>query len=133
MKLLWLLLFRTESIWVVWIHQNVIKNESIWEMKEKRKHTWLFKKIMRLRDVIHPWIIILPGNGRKSRFWYDSWTPFGPLLSFIGEKGPRLTGVALSAIVASVWHSGGWTLKPARSPRIEELLDHLTTISLSDT
>lgn len=35
LKLVWLLLFRTDSIWVAWIHQNVIKDCSFWEMKEK--------------------------------------------------------------------------------------------------
>lgn len=51
-KLLWFLLFRTESIWVAWIHQNFIKDESIWEMKEKQKHTWIFKELLRLREVV---------------------------------------------------------------------------------
>lgn len=34
-KLLWLLLFKTDSIWVAWIQDNVIKDESIWEIKPR--------------------------------------------------------------------------------------------------
>lgn len=130
---MWLLLFRAESIWVAWIHLNVIKDKNIWEIKEKQKHTWLFKEIMRLRDVVQQWVITLPGNGRRCRFWYDSWTPFEPLITFIGPLGPRQTGIQLSANVAYAWHRGGWHLWLARSPEVEQLMVNLTTISLTDS
>lgn len=43
------------------------------------------------------WVRIVPGHERNCRFWYDPWTPFGPLISFIGEHGPRRTGINISA------------------------------------
>lgn len=42
------ILFKTDSIWVEWMHQNVIKDSTIWEIKEKQSHTWVFKQILRL-------------------------------------------------------------------------------------
>lgn len=123
-KLLWLLLFKTESIWMAWIYQNVIKDNNI---KEKQSHTCIFKQILRLRDVTMQWVKIIPGVGSKCRFWTDPWTPFGPLFSFIGSNGTRLTGISLDATVGAFWYNNGWILPPARSPRIEELLYyHLT-------
>lgn len=46
--------------------------------------------------------------------------------------GPRQTGVQLTATMASAWQHGGWHLKHARSHEVEQLLVHLTTVSLSD-
>lgn len=66
-KLLWLLIFRTESIWVAWIHHNVIKETNIWDIKEKQSHTWVFKKLLRLRDTSMQWIRIVHGNGKNCR------------------------------------------------------------------
>lgn len=132
LKLLWLLLFRTESIWIAWIHQNVIKDESLWEIKEKQNHTWIFKQILVLREAMQNQVRVIPGHGRNIRFWLDPWTPFGPLIKFIGEQGPRLTGINIRASVASLWTRDSWRLPPARSPMMEQLLTYLTSVSLSD-
>lgn len=132
-KLLWLLLFRMESVWVAWIHQNVIKDESIWQMKPKQSHTWLFKQILAIRQTAIQWAIIDPGNGIDVSFWFYLWTKYGQLISFIGPLGPRQTGIPLSTTVAELWRNDSWTFQSARSNRMEELLTHLTTINLSDT
>ncbi|CAH2035799.1 unnamed protein product [Thlaspi arvense] len=133
LKLLWLLLFRTESIWVNWIHQSVIKDKSIWDLKEKQSHTWLFKKLLRLRDTMLMWVRIKPGDGRTTMFWSDPWTPFGPLIKFIGPMGPRLLGISRDAIVASIWRANCWHLVPARSQSIEELHCYMTLITFNSS
>lgn len=51
LKLLWLLLFRTESIWVAWIHQNVIQNKKNWAIKQNEAQTWIFKQILKQKIV----------------------------------------------------------------------------------
>lgn len=101
-------------------------------MKEKQKHTWIFKQLLRLRQTVQQWVRIIPGNGRNCRFWLDLWTPFGPLIMFIGDNGPRETGINITASLASLWRQENWRLPPARSPRMEQLLIHLTTVALSD-
>ncbi|XP_013613644.1 PREDICTED: uncharacterized protein LOC106319794 [Brassica oleracea var. oleracea] len=132
-KLLWLLLFKTESIWVAWIHQNVIKDDSIWQMKPKQQHTWIFKQILAQRQTSIQWVQIDPGNGVDVNFWFDPWTKFGRLIKFLGPMGPRLTGIPLTTAVAELWRDGAWALRSARSHQMEELLIYLTTISLSDS
>lgn len=132
-KLLWLLLFRTESVWVAWIHQNVIKDESIWQMKPKQTHTWLFKQILAVGQIAIQWTLIDPGNGDDLNFWYDPWTKYGQLINFIGPLGPRQTGIPISSTVSELWRNGTWALQSSRSNRMEELLTHLTTINLYDS
>lgn len=90
LKLLWFLLFKADSIWVAWIHQNVIKDSSIWDLKEKQSHTWVFKQLLRLQPHIMQWVQVLPGNGLNCRFWSDPWTSFGPLIEYIGPTRDRL-------------------------------------------
>lgn len=126
-----MLLFKTESIWVAWIHQNVIKNMDIWLLKEQQSHTWIFKNILRLRDLVVNWIRIIPGNGSRCKFWTSPWSPFGQLISYLGNSGPRTTGIPITATLASLWINNSWALPSARSNKMEEVLTHLTTISLS--
>lgn len=91
-KLLWLLLFRKESVWVAWIQDNVIKDESIWEIKPRQSHTWIFKRILAERETVLKWIRISPGNGSDVKFWLDPWTQYGRLITFIGAQGPPSHG-----------------------------------------
>lgn len=132
-KLLWFLVFRLESVWSSWMRDNVIKDESLWHMKPRQSHTWLFKQLLSERQTAIQWLHIEPGDGTDVSFWSDPWTKFGQLIKFLGQNGPRLTGIPLHSSVADVWRDGGWTIHAARSQEIEELLTYLTTISLSDT
>ncbi|KAH0852316.1 hypothetical protein HID58_090877 [Brassica napus] len=59
-------------------------------------------------------------------------TPFGQLISFIGPQGPRQSGIPLASTVTDLWINGEWSFRHARSPQMEELLIHLTTVRLTD-
>lgn len=131
-KLLWLLLFRPESVWTAWMQDNVIKDESFWMLKPRQNHTWIFKKILEERQTVIKWIRIEPGNGSNINFWLDPWTQFGQLISFIGPQGPRQSGIPLASTVTDLWINGEWSFRHARSPQMEELLIHLTTVRLTD-
>lgn len=54
-------------------------------------------------------------NGSKTNIWFDSWTPFGPLLKFIGIDGPRSLRLPLNAVVADACTIDGWRLPSPRS------------------
>ena len=127
-KLLWMLFFKNDSVWVAWIQDNVIKDESFWSLKPRQNHTWIFKQILAERQTAIQWLQIDPGNGNNVSFWNDPWTwsRFGKLTSFIGQNGPRQTGIPLSSSVADVWRDGVWIMQSARSPEMEELLIYLT-------
>lgn len=115
----------------MWIQDNVIKDESIWEMKPRQNHTWLFKKILGERETILQWIRMSPGDCTNVKFWLDPWTKFGQLITFFGRNGPRQTRISLFSTVAELWTNGEWCFRPARSQQMEELQSYLTTILLS--
>lgn len=114
-KLLWMLFFRTESVWVASIHQNVIQDKDFWSMKESQSHTWLFKQILRQREIVLNWLRIIPVEGNSINFWTLPWTPYGQLIRHVGPNGPRQSGIPLLSSLASLRNGESWTLAPARS------------------
>ena len=69
-------------------------------------------------------------SGTKLSFWYDVWTPFGQLISFIGPTGPRALRVPLLATVSEACNSEGWLIAHPRSQEALDIQIHLTTIAL---
>ncbi|KAG2325067.1 hypothetical protein Bca52824_007795 [Brassica carinata] len=128
-----MLFFKKESVWVAWIHQNVIKDKNFWELKEHQSHTWLFKKLLRLRDKATEWLRVLPGNGSSCSFWLTPWSPYGQLLSYFGSGRRRQSGIPLNATLASLWNGDAWSISPARSPQMEQVQIHLSTVILPDS
>lgn len=86
--------------------------------------------ILGLRKLAERFLFSVVGNGSSTSFWFDVWTPQGPLLSFLGESGPRSLCIPLSAKVADACSGVGWKLPPPRSDQALALHTHLTTISL---
>lgn len=88
LKLIWLLFFRSGSIWVAWFKREVLSSNlsNFWILKEKQKYSWMVNRQIRLRDRIYPWIILKVGNGRTCRFWNDNWSPFGNLRTFLNVR-----------------------------------------------
>lgn len=68
------------------------------------------------------------GNGRRTSFWFDTWTPFGQLISFLGETGPSLLRVPIRASVANASDGRRWKLASPRSDDALTLIAHLTTV-----
>lgn len=66
----------------------------------------------------------------SARFWYDNWSPFGQLDSYLKPATSRL-GISKNATVSSLYQGGNWLLPPARSETQLNLQIHLTTTVLT--
>ncbi|KAL0896691.1 hypothetical protein Bca101_080652 [Brassica carinata] len=55
------------------------------------------------------------GSGYTASFWQDNWTSVGPLIEVVGERGPQVTGLSISAHVVDALSSDGWWLDRSRS------------------
>lgn len=84
-------------------------------MKESQSHTWLFKQILRQREIVLNWLRIIPVEGNSINFWTLPWTPYGQLIRHVGPNGPRQSGIPLLSSLASLRNGESWTLAPARS------------------
>lgn len=83
-----------------------------------------------LRPLAKRFVTVRIGNGRDTSFWFDKWTPFGPLITMFGPRGPRDIAFPIQSRVSHAANHEGWKLRPARSPEAESLQIYLTSISL---
>lgn len=89
----------------------------------------MFRRLLKLRSKAIDFIRISISRGEDTYFWWDPWTPFGSLYSYLGQDGPTRLGVPLFALVSDVWNGNSWSLPEARTNRQLELLSFITTIS----
>ncbi|CAA7019532.1 unnamed protein product [Microthlaspi erraticum] len=129
MKLIWLLFFQADSIWVAWIRRRYLSKSSFWALNDRNpSFSWMFRKILKLRSKAFQFLSIKIGRGESTFFWWDPWTPFGSLHAFLGDDGPSRLGIPLTATVSDLWCGSGWSLPPARTER--QVLLHTYLLSL---
>lgn len=133
LKLVWLLFFRPDSIWVCWFKEVILKGElsNYWSIKTSSFYSWMVKILIKARDHVYPFSKRKLGNGESTNFWRDNWSPFGNLYTHLNARSSRL-GISETATVASLHYNGCWLLPPARTENQVALQVHLTTINLSE-
>lgn len=134
LRLLWLLFFRPDSVWVQWFKEVILKGSvhNYWTTTPKQSYSWLVNKLLKLKQVVFPLIKLRLQNGETARFWSDNWTPFDDLHTHLSGTNSRL-GIPLHATVASLYGNGTWSLPPARSEAQIELYVYLTTVELNSS
>lgn len=133
-KLVWLLFFRTGSIWVSWFVKNILRKckSNFWTLKEKQSHSHSVKKLLRVRELAYRWINVEVGNGRNTRFWTDNWSPFGRLNLFLNLRSSTL-GTRPNSMISDLCNDGVWSLPSPRSEDQLALHAYLTTVTLTDS
>ncbi|XP_056844021.1 uncharacterized protein LOC130496191 [Raphanus sativus] len=133
MRLIWMLFFRPDSVWVSWFKEVILKGSehNYWTTKPSNSFSWLANKLLKMKNVVYPLICLRLQNGESARFWFDNWSPFGCLYDYLQGATSRL-GIPLHATVSSLLRNGVWLLPPARSDNQLQLLSFLTTVNLND-
>ncbi|XP_013601198.1 PREDICTED: uncharacterized protein LOC106308597 [Brassica oleracea var. oleracea] len=103
---------------------------SFWSIDEDKQTSPTLRSLLRLRPLAAQFIRTRVGSGSATSFWWDHWTPLGPLIRVLGQTGPRDLMIPLSARVCDACNDTGWLLRGARSDAALELQTHLTTIHL---
>lgn len=132
LKLIWLLFFRPDSVWVCWFKEIVLKGSlsNYWLVNTSSTNSWLANKLIKSCDLLFPLIKRKLGNGLSTRFWYDNWSPFGNLNNYLNASTRRM-GIPNEATVSSLFSVDHWLLPPARTENQLALQIHLTTVNLS--
>ncbi|KAL1222313.1 putative ribonuclease H protein [Cardamine amara subsp. amara] len=121
LRLLWLLISGTGSLWVAWNREHMLKRTSIWAVEIQTNSSSMWKYIMALQPLAKTLVTCDIGDGLSTSFWLDNWTPHGPLHDFLGPDGPRKMGILISGTVAQATSSRGWRL-PSPRTRSQQLL-----------
>ncbi|KAL0293595.1 UNVERIFIED_CONTAM: hypothetical protein Sradi_6927900 [Sesamum radiatum] len=134
LKQLWRILQNDgSSIWVDWIQQNRLRHSTIWTFN-RSTGSWCWKKLLKLRPILHRGVHYKVGDGSFFSLWQDPWHERGPLcLSF--PRGIEVTGLPLSSTLSSVLQRNQWCWPAATDSDIVEIISMLppTTPSAVDT
>ena len=99
LKLLWRIM-STNSLCVRWIEVYLIRKGSIWSIKyTSQLESWIWKKILKSREMAKLFYKVEVRNGKKASFWYDKWSPLGCLLELLGTGGYIKMGILANAKV----------------------------------
>ncbi|CAA7053052.1 unnamed protein product [Microthlaspi erraticum] len=111
------------SLWVRWIKIKVHSLEMLrfGQFQETRpKGSWVWRKLLKYsRDIAKRFYKVEINNGRHTYFWFDNWSPIGPLFSVTGPRGFIDMGITAHATVADAL---------SRTRRRNHRADHLRRI-----
>lgn len=103
LKLIWRLLSARNSLWVQWVHKNLIRQGTLWTVKANMSSgSWMWKKILKYRDKAQVFFKLDVKSGRLTSFWHDLWSPMGKFFDHLGSRGIIDMGIANHASVATV-------------------------------
>lgn len=133
LRFVWILFSGQSSLWAQWHKFHNIKNNSFWELTESSRDSWTWKEILRLRPVAEQFVKAVVGSGDLVSFWFDSWTPLGPLIKCLGPTGPRQLRLPLKAKVKDACNGSAWSIPSPRSDAALSLHTFLTTVQAPST
>lgn len=100
LKIIWRMLIG-DSLWGRWIKSNLLKKKCFWEVKDDTQAGfWMWRKIIKIRDIVKNFYKKEVGNGCNTSFWYDNWSSEGVLVDTLGTRGPIVLGIRNEATVA---------------------------------
>lgn len=103
LKLIWRISSARESLWVKWIHCYLIRKGSFWSVNGSTNFgSWVWRKLLKHRDLAKQFIKKEIGNGSHTSFWYDNWSKHGCLKDALGDRGLIDLGITDNALVSEV-------------------------------
>ncbi|XP_071694395.1 uncharacterized protein [Rutidosis leptorrhynchoides] len=76
---IWNIITCKQTLWVKWIHTYRLQNHNFWVVDNVASGSWVWRKILSIRQLVRHLIVHVVGNGSNTSAWFDSWTDFGPL------------------------------------------------------
>ena len=85
MKHIWSLFTNAGSLWVAWIHANLLKGKCFWIVRIPQEFTWNWRAVLKLRDEARKFIRFEVGDGKTIFLWHDLWRPTRALVQRFGS------------------------------------------------
>ncbi|XP_056842877.1 uncharacterized protein LOC130495492 [Raphanus sativus] len=103
LKLIWRIL-SSNSMWVNWVKIYLIRKSSIWMVKENTQSgSWMWKKILKCRDLAKRMYKVEVKNGKKTSFWFENWSSMGCLKDILSDGSRIDLGILSTATVEESW------------------------------
>lgn len=128
LKRIWNFFSNSGSLWVAWLKGNICLRKSYWITHVANRFSKTINSMLELKHIVVELLKCVVGNGITASFWFDKWTDFGQLITFIGEAGPRQLRISKDAKVADASRNGHWNFPAARSDPCQAFLVALTEV-----
>ena len=103
LKLIWRISSEKSSLWVRWIHCYLFKKGSFWSVSSTTTSgSWVWRKLLKHRELATQFLHMEVGNGKHTSFWYDVWSKHGRLKVALGDRGLIELGIVDNALVSDV-------------------------------
>lgn len=111
---------------MAWVQKNIIRGRNFWNDDLSSVGSWIWKRLIKLRDLARLHFHCNIQSGEQALFWFDNWISKGPLIQRSGASGPLVTGININATVAEATANGVWLLPRGRHP-VARLLRSILT------
>uniref|UniRef100_A0A5B7BDA2 Reverse transcriptase zinc-binding domain-containing protein n=1 Tax=Davidia involucrata TaxID=16924 RepID=A0A5B7BDA2_DAVIN len=115
----------SKSPWVQWVKINLLKRKHLWEIKRPPECSWIWGKLLKLRDRFKTLVQHIVGNGMSTSLWFDQWLPEGSIWDRMGERVIYDSGLPREATVSSIIQSSKWCWPIANSPHLMDLKENM--------
>jgi hypothetical protein len=121
-KHIWFLISGGEqSMWCQWVKSYLLKGKSFWEVKVPSDPSWVWRKLLALRPIVHPLLKISIGNGKSTSLWFDNWHPLGSLADKYGTSVFYDSGLPRDSKVAAVIKGSHWAFPITQTLELMEI------------
>ncbi|KAL0297831.1 UNVERIFIED_CONTAM: putative mitochondrial protein [Sesamum calycinum] len=102
------------------------RHKSVWTV-DLKGGSWGWRKLLRLRSALIPYIEFKIGNGESFSLWHDPWHSLGSLIRRF-PRGPSRTNIPKETKLSAVLVDGEWSWPPIMDLECIEILHLLPTI-----
>lgn len=82
----------------------LLKRASFWSVKNNTSTgSWIWKKLLKYRDMAKSLCKVEVGNGELTSFWYDNWSSMDRLVDVAGDRGVNDMGISRTSSLAEAW------------------------------
>lgn len=101
----------------------------------KGKGSWIWSKLLKLRESAFSFVRWDVKNGHSVSFWYDDWSSMGRLIDITGTRGARDMGIPLNFTIRQAVDSRRRMRRHRSDARnlVEVALEHLFEKGFSDS
>lgn len=109
----------------------MFKYNFFWDVRDELKGFWIWRKLLKLRDLVYEFFRVDIKDGKICYFWFDDWLGKGRFINVIGSVGIIYLGVMRYVKVCDVVVGNEWNIRGGRSRRFYEFYDSILAFEFS--